>query len=406
MPAVPTRGTKSQQAPIRILLLEDAPATAMILRAYLAVVAPGASVETECTLSGALARLARGGLDLVLADLNLPDSAGTATLSRILQATDLLVIVITSDEGAALREDCLEIGAYDFLHKSRINRDALRGILRLATLQANTFRSLRDLNRTLEARVAERSAELQAAMRELETFSYSISHDLSAPLRAIAGMCGMLREDFGNELVPGALGLVDRMDANARRMGEMIAGLLQFSRAASAPVTAQAVDMRAQLDLVLGDFAAAGETRPRIVVGPLPPALGDATLLRQVWQNLVGNALKFASRVHDPVVEIGARAQGDMVEYWVRDNGAGFDARSRERLFKVFQRAHSQSEFAGTGIGLAIVRRIVERHRGSVEADGAPGEGAEFRFRLRAAPGEAPVAAMDAPQTSATLALA
>lgn len=385
-------------APIRILLLEDTPTTTMIVKAYLDAVSPGAEVVAADTLAGALQRIAQGGFDLVLADLNLPDSAGLATLARLVDVTDRLVIVITSDDDENLREACCSLGAYDFLHKTRLSKVALGRILRLATMQANTYRSLRELNRTLEQRVAERTAELQAAYREMESFSYSVSHDLAAPLRAIAGLTGILREDHGPCLAEDARGLLDRLESAAKRMGGMIAGLLEFSRTGRTPVARAPVDMSALVDEVLAESRAAGSRRATVMVGSLPPALGDAVLLRQVWQNLIGNALKFSAHAAAPRVEIGARAAGERIEYWVRDNGAGFDMCSRDRLFGVFQRAHSPSEFEGSGAGLAIVRRIVERHGGAVDAVGAPGRGAEFRFAIDAAPRAAVL--MVAPSTA------
>jgi len=382
----PSSPCQDSGAPIRILLLEDTPTTTMIVTAYLDAVSPGAEVVAADTLAGALQSIGMGGFDLVLADLNLPDSTGLATLARLVDATDRLVIVITSDDDENLREACCSLGAYDFLHKTRMSRAALGRILRLATMQANTFRSLRELNRTLEQRVAERTAELQAANRELESFSYSVSHDLAAPLRAIGGLAGILRADHGPRLPEDARDLLVRLESAARRMGGMIAGLLEFSRSGRSPAARAVVDMRALVDDVLADFRAAGADRAAVVVGPLPPALGDAVLLRQVWQNLIGNALKFSAAAQAPQVQIGARADGGRLEYWVRDNGAGFDMRSRDRLFAVFQRAHSQSEFEGSGVGLAIVRRIIDRHGGAVDAEGSPGRGAEFRFAIEAAP--------------------
>ncbi len=242
---------------------------------------------------------------------------------------------------------------------------------------------VKELAASLERRVSERTAELEAANRELESFGYSVSHDLRAPLRAIAGFAAILREDFGGELPAEALRLFQRIESNARHMGELIDDLLELSRAGRAALERHPVNMRSLVDSVLRDLQ--HERAAALVeIGELPAATGDATLLRHVWQNLIGNAFKFSARAEAPRVEIGGRRTGGKVEYYVRDNGAGFDPRYAEKLFGLFQRLHSPADFEGTGVGLAIVQRIVHRHGGEVSATGAPERGATFRFTLPA----------------------
>ncbi len=241
--------------------------------------------------------------------------------------------------------------------------------------------AMREAYGSLERRVADRTADLQAANRELESFSYSVSHDLRAPLRAIAGFSAILREDFGPAVPPGAADYLVRIEQNATRMGQLIDDLLELSRAGRTALAPGLVDMTALAKAVVADLHGT-EAGAQVVVDALPPITGDATLLRQVWQNLVANAFKFSSRTAAPRIEIGGEARDGETEYWVRDNGAGFDMRYASKLFGIFQRLHSPAEFEGTGVGLAIVHRIVARHGGRVSAEGAPDAGATFRFVL------------------------
>jgi PAS domain S-box-containing protein len=250
--------------------------------------------------------------------------------------------------------------------------------------RAANERRIRELNLSLERRVAERTAELEAANRELESFSYSVSHDLRAPLRAIAGFAALLRGQHAASLPEAGRHQLERIEANAARMGALIDDLLKLSRASMHELKRRPTDMEA-LARMAAHEATEGAPRPvEVVIHPLPQVQGDHTLLRQVWTNLVGNAVKYARGKDLPRLEIGAQALEGAVEYYVRDNGAGFDPRQAGRLFGLFQRLHSDEEFEGTGVGLALVERIVSRHGGKVSAEGTPGAGATFRFTLPA----------------------
>ena len=222
--------------------------------------------------------------------------------------------------------------------------------------------------------------EIQAANRELESFSYSVSHDLRAPLRAVDGYARMLEEDYGPGLDEEGRRLLGVVRASSRRMGQLIDDLLDFSRLGRQALARRPVDMTALAREVAATLTHG--TSLRVEIAPLPRAEADPALLHQVWVNLIGNALKYSGKQAAPRVEIGGREEAGGNVYWVRDNGVGFDMRYAEKLFGVFQRLHGADEFPGTGVGLAIVQRVVARHGGRVWAESRPGEGACFYFTL------------------------
>jgi len=234
----------------------------------------------------------------------------------------------------------------------------------------------------LEHRVAVRTEQLEATNKELESFSYSVSHDLRSPLRAISGYARMLEEDHGAHLDDDAKRCLAVVRREAGRMAELIDDLLAFSRLGREHFKSAAIDMMALVQEVAAELRATAGPAARIEVESLPPASGDRATLRQVWVNLIANAIKYSAKCEQPRVRIsGEKLQGETV-YRIEDNGAGFDMRYYNKLFGVFQRLHSAEEFPGTGIGLAIVQRVVVRHRGRVWAQGEPGRGAVFYFSL------------------------
>lgn len=242
---------------------------------------------------------------------------------------------------------------------------------------------IRALNTELEQRVVERTGALEAANRELEAFSYSVSHDLRAPLRSIDGFSRILLDEHSATLdVEGerVLGVVIR---NVKQMGLLIDDLLAFSRVTRATLERRPVDMQRLAQGVVEELQAAYPDREvSFDVGPLAEVPGDQALLRQVWLNLLGNAVKFTRPVEHAAVEVRSERRGGECRYTVRDNGVGFDPAYTDKLFAPFQRLHTASEFEGTGVGLAIVARIVQRHGGRVWAEAAPGSGALFGFSL------------------------
>jgi two-component system sensor kinase len=230
----------------------------------------------------------------------------------------------------------------------------------------------------LEDKVAERTAEL-------ESFSYSVSHDLRTPLRAIHGFARILLEDHNTKLDPEAQRLLGVIHQNTRRMGQLIDDLLAFSRFSRHSISRAPVDMTELTHAVVEDVRRAEAERNghfEIKIDTLQRAHGDRALLQQVISNLVQNAVKFTRGRTEPRIEVGSTPGRDETVYYVRDNGAGFDPRYRDKLFGVFQRLHSTEDFEGTGVGLAIVKRIVQRHGGRVWAEGKVGAGATFYFTL------------------------
>jgi signal transduction histidine kinase len=261
--------------------------------------------------------------------------------------------------------------------------DILASTAAAAFEAASLLTQLRTLNQELELRVRERTLELQAANADLEAFSYSVSHDLRAPLRAVDGFCQMFLDDFGTDIPPEGRRILDKACAGAARMNQLIEDLLRLARFSRQPLQTRPVQISALVRRVLASFQ--DQVRGRSVqwqVAELPDCVADGLLLEQVFTNLLSNALKFTAGRPCANIEIGAFREAAEQVYFVRDNGVGFDMQYADRLFGVFQRLHSQSEFEGTGIGLSIVHRIVRRHGGRTWAESTQRKGATFYFSL------------------------
>lgn len=239
-----------------------------------------------------------------------------------------------------------------------------------------------DLNK-MTAELQEERRKLLLSNEELEAFTYSVSHDLRAPLRAINGYARFLLEDYAEQLDDEGKRFINTIRQNAEKMDELISDLLNLSRVSRSTLSYNEVDMGAVAESMYYEIASAQQQEEfTLHFGEMPNARCDLTLIKQVWQNLISNALKYSARSDVKKIEIGGRdADGELV-YWIKDHGAGFDNEYKDKLFGVFQRLHSEEEFEGTGVGLAIVQRIIHRHGGRVWAEGEPDKGACFYFSL------------------------
>jgi len=252
------------------------------------------------------------------------------------------------------------------------------GIAEDVTRQKAMQTEILDLNAVLHAR----ARDLEAMNRSLEVFSAAATHDLRSPLGVIAGYAGLLQKKYGPLLDEKGRGYLSIIGGRAKSMAQLIDDLLAFSKLGHRAVSTSTVDMEALVASVVAELQPDIAIRTPIELGRLPPAQADAALLRQVWVNLLSNAIKYSSQAPGPLVEVSGRTEGGEVIYTVRDNGAGFDMASYDKLFAVFQRLHTDQEFEGTGIGLPIVHRIVTQHGGRVWAESRVGHGAVFYFAL------------------------
>jgi len=242
---------------------------------------------------------------------------------------------------------------------------------------------VRSFNHKLEAMVAERTAELEVANKELESFSYSVSHDLRAPLRSIHGYMNIFSEEYASRLDDEARRLMKIIQDNARKMGQLIDDLLSFSRLGRKELMKAHISMTDLASMVWDDLQKGEDHRDiQFTLLPMPVGYADSVTMRHVWENLLSNAIKYTRNKPRTVIEVGCKTDEGGNAYYVRDNGSGFDMQYYDKLFGVFQRLHSQEEFEGTGVGLAIVHRIISRHGGRVWAEAIPDEGATFFFTI------------------------
>jgi two-component system sensor histidine kinase/response regulator len=328
----------------------------------------------------ALAELEKTGFDLLLSDLMMPEMNGIELLQAAKKKSpDLVCIIMTGEGTIATAVEAMKSGALDYILKP-FKLSAILPVLE----RALSVRQLRLENAALARRVEERTAELEAANKELEAFSYSVSHDLRAPLRHINGFTDLLiQSDSGfSEQNKRYLGLIS---TSAKQMNQLIDDLLDFSRNSRVEIQQTRVDLQDLIEKILQDLQPEMSNRKIVFEkNALPPVLGDPSLLRQVFSNLVLNAVKYSRKRDVAKIEIGcAEKTKNEVTIYVRDNGVGFDMKYADKLFGVFQRLHGNDEFEGTGIGLANVRRIVARHGGRTWAEARVNEGATFFVTLK-----------------------
>jgi DNA-binding response OmpR family regulator len=387
--------------PKRILAVDDSPTYLQELAGTLRV--EGYDVVLARSGEEALEMLAAQPVDCILLDLMMPGLSGQDTCRRIKASPamrEIPLIMITAVEDRDAMIDGLGAGADDYIPKAS-EFDVLKARLR-AQLRRKQFEDehrkireelLRSEVEAAEARAARQVAETRAALteelqrknEELEAFSYSVSHDLRAPLRAIDGFGQALQEDSARQLDEIGKDHLRRIRLATKRMAELIDDLLKLSRAGRADLRPAPMNLTALALLVAEELQRKEDgRRVDLVVQPHMNVLADSQLLRAALENLLGNAWKFTSKTADPRVEIGAREQDGQTVFFVRDNGSGFDMTQARRLFMPFQRLHSEAEFPGTGIGLATVRRIIDRHGGTIWAEGQVGQGATISFTLPA----------------------
>lgn len=347
--------------------------------------------ETEIALLGQQARDLAASVEAVREETLLQSNTEIELLGQ--RARDLAVSVETVREDTLLQADA-EIKT---LKQQARNFALTAEKTRIETL-LQSDKVIRKLNAELEQRVLERTGQLEAANKELESFSYSVSHDLRAPLRAIDGFSRILLEDYAATVPDEGKAYLKLVRDNTRQMAQLVDDLLAFSRLGRLGLTKQTVDPGKIVRLCLTDMQKEQEGRQlEIVVGELPSCRADPTLLKQVWTNLLSNALKYTRKREAARIEVGCRteprpptnglasqpsAPGTETVYFVKDNGAGFDMKYAHKLFGVFQRLHRAADYDGTGVGLAIVQRIINRHGGRVWGEAQPNQGATFSFTL------------------------
>ncbi|MFI7586889.1 response regulator [Spongisporangium articulatum] len=390
-------------APKKILIVSDGHAPfSKLLRGE------GFEVVTARSGDEALELIGIEAVDCILVEEALPGPVDGHETCRRVKAVpsvrDVPMIMLAGAVGRTEREDrqalveALAAGADDYLVASEefgVVAARIRAQLRRRQVEDESrrireellYREIEAAEARADARIAQSRAamveELERKNRELEAFSYSVSHDLRAPLRSVDGFTHILLESVAEHLDDDGRHYADRVRAGVARMSEMIDDMLQLSRVGRAQLERQDVDLATVADSVLAELAEREPSRSVAVTVARPlPVSADPRLLRHVLENLLGNAWKFTSRRSDARIEVGAEDLPEGRAYFVRDNGGGFDMNHAEKLFVPFQRLHSESEYPGTGVGLATVNRVIERHGGRIWADSVLGEGATFRFTL------------------------
>ena len=291
-------------------------------------------------------------------------------------------------EGESIRKDGSVINVNTVITALRNDDESLYGFSNIThdiTSRKQTEDKIKSMNAVLEERVKERTAELDSINKELESFAYSISHDLKAPLRAISSFAQILQEDHIRNLNSEGQDLIATIISSVKRMDQLIRDILSLSRFGRKEITYQLIEMKELVHVVYHELTDENQQRKiSFLVQDMPGAYCDSVLINQVWINLISNAIKYSSKKKNPAIEIFGKKEGNMIVYTIRDNGAGFNPNYKDKLFILFQRLHNSREFEGTGAGLAIVKRIVQRFGGDVYAEGNPGKGASFSFSLPA----------------------
>lgn len=370
---------------VKVLLVEDNPSDARLIQESLSEASDSAfDLETADTLALGLQRLSRGGIDAMLLDLALPDSFGQETFARAkAQALGVAIIVLTGLNDDSLALKLVQGGAQDFVAKVDVSGNNLTRAILYAVERERLEQDYKKLNAELEQRVQDRTAELEASNRDLEAFSYSVSHDLRAPLTHLTGFADILSQKYAAVLDEQAQKYLTRIHDAALRMSGLIDDLIRLARVSRQGLLRRPVRLGALVDEVIAELAEEiGKRAIEWRIGTLPTVRCDHGLVKQALSNLISNAVKYTRPREIAQIEIGEKILADESILYVRDNGVGFDMRYAEKLFAPFHRLHRETEFEGTGIGLATVRRIVEKHKGRIWTQSEPGVGSVFFFTL------------------------
>lgn len=377
-------GNGSPEAAVSILIVDDDPTKRFALKTILAPL--GEDVVEASSGADALRQLLRREFAVVLLDVLMPTMDGFETAQFIRQRprSELtpIIFVTALNQGETNTGRGYELGAVDFVFAP-----VVPAILRAkVAVFAELYRAQQELRRyrtQLEHLVEERTTALTAINRELEAFSYLVSNDLRAPLQAFDGLSETLLADYGGKLDGRAKDYIQRMRRASQRMGDIFDGLQSLFRVTGGDIHREKVDVSAMAAEIAEEMKGSNSDRQvTVTIGPNLSVSGDARLVRILLSNLISNAWKFTGNKADATIEVGGEGVNGEARLFVRDNGAGFDMIHAHKLFGAFQRLHSQNEYPGLGIGLATVRRIVNRHGGRCWAEGAVGEGTTFYFIL------------------------
>jgi signal transduction histidine kinase len=381
---------------LRILCLEDVRKDAELLNEMITDEGLHVSMDIALGENEYISFLKEFDYDVILADYNLPsfNAPSALKLAQSLQP-DVPFICVSGSIGEEQAVELLKLGATDYILKDRLSRLSIaiqRALEGAEKQKAKTLaevalkvseENLRKLNEDLESKVKARTIDLENSNKALEAFSHSVSHDLRAPLRAIMGFSDILSDTFSDQLGKEGSRLVKVIVDNTVRMDNLIKGLIELSKMDQGILKNDQIDMNQTVQVCIQENVPKNDReKVTFTIGNLSDIQGDPTLIKQVWVNLIENAVKYSKNKEKPTITIQSGHHEGQIVYSVKDNGVGFNPEYQRKLFQMFQRLHNSNDFEGTGIGLAIVQRIIHRHGGKVWAEGIEGEGATLYFSL------------------------